>query len=304
MTNINQALSLLAEHPDYQVLKRVPEKISLKDLESSEEIFTGCIIDLETMGMDARSDEIIEIGVLCFVFHRHDGLLGVTDTYNALNDPGRPIPQEIVRITGITAQDVAGKSIDWQKVLGMLNGAHWVICHNSGFDRNFLELQTPDYIATRVRELPFACTLKDIDWKAHGFESAKLDYLNWKLGFFYDGHRALNDCFATFNLLHAFPTGFEELKANVKRKEVLLCAAFAPFEKKDLLKERNYRWSDGSGALPKSWYCYVPSSEIENEHDWLDEIIYERGGMASKLPQAEVNAKTRYSFRSEELVTG
>jgi DNA polymerase-3 subunit epsilon len=300
--NLPKALSLIAEHPDYQVLKRVPEKIALQDFSPQDGVFVGTIIDLETMGMEPSTDEIIEIGLLSFAFEKDKGVLGVFETYNALNDPGRPIPEEIVKITGISDEDVKGKNIDWQKVLTMLNQSHWVICHNSAFDRNFLELQTPESVAERVKAMPFACTLKDIAWKEHGFESAKLDYLNWKLGYFYEGHRALNDCYATFNLFQAFPLGFEELKVNVKRKEVLLCAAFAPFEKKELLKGRNYRWSDGSGALPKSWYCYVPSESLASEHSWLDEIIYERDGMASKLPQAEINAKTRYSFRSQELV--
>ncbi len=93
------------------------------------------------------------------------------------------------------------KAINWDFVFQVLKESHLIICHNAQFDRNFLELQTPEEIKERVTSLPFGCTIKDIDWKERDYESSKLDYLNWKLGYFYDGHRAINDCWATLNLL-------------------------------------------------------------------------------------------------------
>ena len=41
----------------------------------------------------------------------------------------------------------------------------------------------------------------EIDWKAEGLGSAKLDYLLWARGWFHDGHRALNDAEAALFLL-------------------------------------------------------------------------------------------------------
>ncbi|WP_252582482.1 exonuclease domain-containing protein [Legionella lytica] len=160
----------------------------------ASKVFVAAIIDLETMGIDATQDEIIEIGLLSFSFSNEEGILEIKHSYNELNDPGKPIPPEITKITGIRNEDVVGKTINWDFVLQVLNGTHVIICHNAQFDRNFLELQTPDDIRTKVISLPFGCTIKDIDWKERSYESSKLDYLNWKLGYFYDGHRAINDC--------------------------------------------------------------------------------------------------------------
>lgn len=198
---IEQSLAELSNHPDYLVLKRIPMEFKDKNISSESKVFMTTIIDLETMGMDATQHEIIEIGMLSFLFSNEDGILSVKYTYNELNDPLKPIPLEITKITGITDEDVKGKTINWDFVSQILNESHLIICHNSQFDRNFLELQTPIDLQKKFMSLPFGCTIKDIQWKERNYESSKLDYLNWKLGYFYDGHRAINDCWAALNLL-------------------------------------------------------------------------------------------------------
>lgn len=297
---IDTALLEVTRHPDYQVLKRVPTSLLARTNTESKQ-FIATIIDLETMGLEATQHEIIEMGILSFAFSSADGILAIEETYNELNDPGKPIPEEVTKVTGISDKDVQGKAIDWELVLRILKKSHLIICHNAGFDRNFLELQTPDSIQTTIQSMIFACTIKDIDWKERGYESSKLDYLNWKLGFFYEGHRALNDCWATLNLLLQEEGAFNELKANVRKKETLLSAANAPFDKKDLLKSRNYRWSDGAGRLPKGWWLCLPNELLADEKQWLDQEIYSIEGASDSLPQCEITARKRYSYRAEEL---
>lgn len=299
---IEKSFDELSRHPDYQVLKRVPMELKQNIAGDSEsKVFIATIIDLETMGMDATKDEILEIGLLSFSFTNDYGILSIKHSYNELNDPGKPIPAEITKITGIRNEDVIGKVINWSFVLQALKESHLIICHNTQFDRNFLELQTPGDIQKQVTSLPFACTIKDVDWKERGFESSKLDYLNWKLGFFYDGHRAINDCWATLNLLLQEKGAFDELKRNVRKRQTLICAENAPFDKKDLLKGRHYRWSDGIGKLPKSWWIIVDNDVLINEKAWLDAEIYGRDDKSNTLPQSEITAYTRYSFRAELL---
>lgn len=297
---LDSALKEIANNPDYMVLKRVPETFEKRSSPATP-IFSAIIIDLETMGLDAKKDAIIEIGLLKFSFCNDIGIVEVEDTYNSLNDPGIPIPELVTKITGIGNDDVAGKKIDWSVIERHVKNSDLIICHNSRFDRNFLELQTPEHIQELFKKVPFACTIEDIDWFERGFESSKLDYLNWKLGFFYDGHRALTDCWATFNLLVVETGAFDELKVNTKKSEVLLCAVSAPFEKKDILKERKYRWSDGAGGLPKCWWTTIPTDTLESEMEFLDSKIYCREGASKKLPQSKITASIRYSFRSEMM---
>lgn len=275
-------LTVIQNHPDYMVLKRVHE--FYETLHPSGDVFIATILDLETMGMNAKEDEIIELGLLSFSFTNEDDIVSVMETYNELNEPSKPIPEEITQITGITNEDVRGKAINWPLVHQLLSKSHLVLCHNAKFDRNFLELQTPDNIKAVVEKKPFGCTVADIDWRQRGYESAKLEYLNFKLGFFYEGHRALVDCWATLNLLIQERGAFEELKAGVRKKQIIICATNAAFEKKDLLKERKYRWSDGTSSLPKCWWIIVDKECIQDEKHWLDDKIYGYDGAADSLP--------------------
>ena len=293
-------LSEILADPNYMLLRRLPEKYEKQAVEGVQ-IFSGMIIDLETMGLNAQRDSIIELGLLKFNFTNQHGIIEVVETYNELNDPHRPIPEEVTKITGITDKAVAGKEINWDKISQLLKETHLIICHNAAFDRNFLEIQTPPAIQAIFKKMPFACSVKDIDWSARGFESRKLDYLNWKLGYFYDAHRALTDCWATFNLLVQEKGAFEELKENAKRTDLLICAVNAPFEQKDKLKQRGYKWSDGTGSLPKCWWIMIPQAAFEIESEFLDSEIYARKNAAQKLPYSEIKAFSRYSFRAEEL---
>jgi len=189
--------------------------------------------------------------------------------------------------------------IDWQKIENQLNSVDIIICHNASFDRNFMELQTPKHFSQLIQSKAFACSSRGVKWSELGFEGAKLEYLNLKMGYFYDGHRALIDCWATLNLFVQRPEAFDALKASARQKEYLICAINAAFDKKDELKKRHYRWSDGSGDLPKSWWTIVPEDQYQDELDYLNDAIY--GGRQMTLPTASVNARKRYSYRALKL---
>ena len=64
---------------------------------------TFCVFDLETTGFAPENDAIIEIGAVRIV----DGI--ITDTFNTYIDPKRPIPEKIVKLTGIKDSDVMGQ---------------------------------------------------------------------------------------------------------------------------------------------------------------------------------------------------
>lgn len=51
------------------------------------------------MGMNPKSDEIIEIGILSFSFTNGAGIINIFDSYNEHQYPGKPIPEEITKVT-------------------------------------------------------------------------------------------------------------------------------------------------------------------------------------------------------------
>ena len=91
-------------------------------------------LDLETTGVDSKTDRIIEIGAVRFV----DG--EVDDTFEALVNPGRPIPTDIVHLTGISDADVAeAPSIDevLPRIVEFI-GDSPIVAHHAPFDTGFL----------------------------------------------------------------------------------------------------------------------------------------------------------------------
>lgn len=129
-------------------------------------------------------------------------------------------------------------------------GGNLVIAHNASFDRRFLERFCPALVQN-----PWACSFSEVRWADEGFESAKLAYLAMSSGFYYDRHRAVHDCHAAIEILsRPLPvTGVYTLAALLKaaRGTTLRCwAENSPFEFKNALKQRGYRWSGGEDGRP------------------------------------------------------
>lgn len=91
-------------------------------------------LDLETTGLSADKDAIIEVGAVKY----RDG--EPIEFLDQLVNPGRPIPYEITLITGIRNEDVLGKP-KWEQVAGPLQrfvGNAPIVAHNAAFDLGFL----------------------------------------------------------------------------------------------------------------------------------------------------------------------
>jgi DNA polymerase-3 subunit epsilon len=69
-------------------------------------------------------------------------------------------------------------------------------------------------------------------------------------------------------------TAFAELYAASKRSRVRIFAEGSPFDMKDLLKARGYRWSDGSDGGPKSWWVELDDDALDKELHYLRTEIY------------------------------
>jgi DNA polymerase-3 subunit epsilon len=233
----------------------------------------GVILDTETTGLNHRSDEIIEIGAVAFTFN-DDGAIGdIVGIYGGLQQPSRPIPPEITRLTGITDAMVEGQLIDIQSLRTLIEPADLIIAHNAGFDRPFCEAFSKIFTGKA-----WACSVSEIDWSARGFEGTKLGYLVGQAGYFHEGHRAVDDCHALLEILdreqHDGESPFTELYRASQRSRIRVFAEHSPFEMKDHLKARGYRWSDGSDGRLKSWWIEVGEEDLGDELSYLRSDIY------------------------------
>ncbi|MDH5470367.1 MAG: hypothetical protein OEX75_07235, partial [Gammaproteobacteria bacterium] len=112
-------------------------------------------------------------------------------------------------------------------------------------------------------------------------------------------HRATVDCQAGIELLsQRLPGGERVMKRlldNAGRTDVRIWAERAPFSKKDLLKQRGYRWSPGGEGLRKAWYKDLPESQLDTEMLYLNQEVYPKA--VGVLPMERFDAKQRYSRR-------
>ncbi len=268
-----EMLRILEATGRYRILRKLePRKIV--DLRRPGFPLTGVIVDTETTGLDPRQHEIIEIGLVAFTFNDASDVGDVFDVYGGLQQPMNPLPPEITQLTGITDEMVAGKVIDMAVVRAIIEPADLVIAHNAGFDRPFCEALN-ELFARKA----WACSVSEIDWSSRGYEGTKLGYLIGQSGYFHDGHRAVDDCFALLEVLAgghgcAERPAFAELYRASQRSRIRIFAENSPFDLKDHLKARGYRWADGSDGRPKSWWIEIGEESLDEELHFLRTEIY------------------------------
>ncbi len=272
--NPESAAQLLDGHDDYRVLRRLkPRPVDpAYRLGPGESI--ALLVDVETTGLDHRQHEVIEIGMVAFA-HDADGRIGpVVGVLGMLHEPRGEISAEITRLTGITAEMVAGQAIDRAAVRALVETADLVIAHNAKFDRAFCER-----LDDAFRHKAWACSVAEVPWREIGFEGAKLGYLVNGCGLFHNGHRAVDDCHALLEVLaHEVEgaTSFSHLLRSSARTRVRVWAEWAPFDMKDVLKARGYRWSGGGDGRPKAWWTEVDEEDLAAELRFLEREIYLR----------------------------
>jgi len=280
----------LAASPEYRVLRRINPRAELAP-DTGRALLKGIVVDTETTDLDSSRGKIIEIGIVAFEYDPATGQpIRVIDSYGELEDPGQPLSPEITAITGITDEMVSGKHIDEDRVASLIKGTSIVVAHNAEFDRPFLENRLSAFDG-----LPWGCSMMDIDWTSENVGSRKLDYIAYQMGFFFDAHRAEEDCKALLEILaHPLPvSGTPVLKPLLDRLSQVSYTLFAlnlPYSKKDLLKARKYCW-DGD---QKVWYCTVVGNQsFEDEVLWLKNEIY--GGRPARIDVVERDSRTRFS---------
>lgn len=262
-----RAAALLEAHPDYRILRSLPPLDLLPLPEPEGRLRTAAILDTETTSLDPATGHIIELAICLVTFDRRGRIVAVGPVHDWLEDPGYSLPPEIVRLTGLTDRDLAGKQIEEPAVLALLSDADLIVAHNASFDAAWIEQRWP-----AIAGKPWCCSLHDIDWRGYGYEGRQLGALLAEVaGFFNARHRADADVAALVALLAAMlPSGrtaCSEMILSAQRPTVRIAASGAPFEVKHLLKGRGYRWDQTA----RRWWKEVSSGAERDERAWLAE---------------------------------
>lgn len=299
--DIENLAQQVEQHPDYRVLRRLQTRTVFKERPLDAPVVKGVVLDTETTGLDVHSDRVIELGMVFFEFNPQTGdIYRVTDVFDELEDPGFPIPPASIAVHHITDEMVQGQRIDDLALEQKLKGVEVVIAHNASFDRPFVEARWPVFMSKK-----WACSIRDIDWKTEGFGSAKLEYLLSTQGLFYEAHRAETDCWALLHLLHfVLPQSQQpallSLLETLNSPQARVYAINSPFETKDKLKQRGYRWQ----AELRCWSKVMQGDqEKSQELAWLKHHIY--GDRQARVEIETLGATMRYSLRQgqKEVIT-
>jgi DNA polymerase-3 subunit epsilon len=95
------------------------------------------------------------------------------------------------------------------------------------------------------------------------------------------GHRAVDDCHALLQVLTTPLASdarlpFRSLLESARKSLLRIWAEGSPFDMKDVLKARGYRWNDGADGRPKSWWVEVAEEAGEAELSFLRREVYRR----------------------------
>lgn len=289
-----EAMAALLEHSgEYRILRRlIPRSARTPPVDEATRV--GLFVDVETTGLDASRDEIIELAMVPFTYGIGGEIYEIGEGFSALREPAIPIPPQVTAITGITDEMVEGRTIDPGDVAAMASEADLVVAHNAAFDRPFLEA-----FCDAFASLPWSCSMSDVDWASEGYDGTKLCHLAAHAGFFYDKHRAINDCLAGIELLarHQPVSGRSGLQHLLERARAPYCRIWAvssPFDLKDQLKARGYRWNGDAIGGYRAWYIDVPVAAKDAEIEFLVTEIY---GQEVDLPVRSLDAYNRFTTR-------
>jgi DNA polymerase-3 subunit epsilon len=272
----------LADYPDYRILRALPPPYASMPADGLPP-HGRCIalLDVETTSLDAATGAIIELSIKLMWVDEKGRLIGHFPIFSWQEDPGHPLDENIVRLTGITDADLAGKTIDDQAVGRLLDRADLLVAHNSRFDLEWILQRWPD-----LWEKPWACSCNEVPWQALGLDGRSQPFLLQQHGWFSRAHRAPADVWSLFLLLQqsrpdpdredcgdagasdgSEPTHLQRLLSASDRETIRVEAVNAPFAKKDVLRARGYSWD--AHPLRRVWWRELLPEAVEAEQLWF-----------------------------------
>lgn len=295
------AIAALHSTGDYQVLRRINmERETRFTHKTRPNAKIALCLDTETTGLNPNEDKVIELGIIAFEYNPETGeIIRIAGRYSGFEDPGVSLSKEITEITGIKDEMIADQEFDDNQVLALADKASLVIAHNAVFDRRFMEKRFPQFA-----RIPWGCSVNQINWDMERLKSRSLEYLLIKCGgYCINAHRALEDAEGLLGLLlGTLPVSgkpiFPELLEKAFETTSRITAAGAPFETKDVLKDRGYRWNDGSRGGIKGWWTTVSEDDEQKELKFLANEIYPNGNTRN-VEIKRIDALSRFSVREE-----
>lgn len=291
---IENAIKLL-ESSGFKITKKLMQMgIGTRFSENATNVGKMLYMDCESTGLNVETDEVIEVGMVLVSYNKDTNeLIEILDCYNGLNEPTIAISEDAFKTHGITLEMLKGHSFDYAKVNELILACEFGCAHNANFDRKILERYFED-----LKNIKFGCSYKDVDWEIN---SNKLDYILYRAGYDFDGHRAVQDCYAAIFALNMKnsqgKTFLSDVIAGLEKVDIDIVASGSPYSSKEILKGNGYQWNGDK----KYWYKPVQENEVFMELDFLKNRIYDVKEVHSKATIITNSSVEKYSNRSGKV---
>ncbi len=284
---------ILSEKSEKSLNKIISRNLPKKDLAADNGVYRVVIpdfvaVDLETTGLDRRTDRITEIGMVRYVNGRE------VASYSRLVNPQRDIPAFIQKLTGITNEAVADaptfdKIAD--EVLDFIG--RLAICgHQVDFDFNFLNMELKKAGLKQVRngQIDTLSTARMLLTNEEGYALGKVAVaLNIELE---NAHRALDDARASGEICLRLLPMLGELPPATRKK----IAKFAPFSLVRKILEASVKDLKNFKEKPAHVQHWAPLESGDSTYtvsaDELNDLLVTGGAVSKVIP--------RYHYREEQ----
>ena len=239
-------------------------------------------LDLETTGLDPARDRVIEVGAVAFTPE------GVTASMERLVDPGRSVPEPVLRLTGIRPEDLRGAATAETALaeLGEFLRGRQPVGHGARLDVDFLTAAGHWEQASEILD-----TLDVARILLPGAASHSLPLLATELGFSQPRpHRALDDADATRQLLLRLREEAAALDEGLKESLLALVAPYLwPIARffADALTEPNPEPMAQSAGRAQAQHKTNPPTQPPDDPGLVAALLGPEGPLAGLLPGYE-----------------
>ena len=230
-----------------------------------------------------------------FTYGLDGEIYAVGEPFQQLRQPSKPIPPEVTAITGIDDAMVAGQRSIRTPSAAFAAPASLVIAHNAAFDRKFLERFSDDVQHQALGLLDERGRLG-----GGGLRRDQAGLSRVQRGVLLRAPPrdprlpgGASSCWPG-SIRSAGAPGLAQLLERARTPTWRIWAENSPFDLKDVLKARGYRWNGEASGAPAAWYIDVDEADRDAEIAFLKSEIY-RGEI--DLLVRRIDAYDRFSDR-------
>ncbi len=215
-------------------------------------------LDFETTGLLPQEDRIIEVGAVLYDWETETPLR----IFSQFVNPERPIPEEIMALTGISDSMIEQyghpEDVIMRQLVKLIEMADYVMTHNgTEFDKLFFDASMAR-IGIAAPERFWIDSRTDIVFP-ESITTRNLRFLACEHGFINPfAHRAIFDVLTMFKVARQYP--LDTIIARAKEPTIYI-QAIVSFDDKEKAKARGYYWC----GPKKIWWRSMKSSDHEIE---------------------------------------